>query len=90
MGLIESGILEQQLRVLDRIGSVERRLTDLEARAADRSSRTHDGRIVVDANEWERLVKIERAAREAFRNTKACGCGDIGPHGNHLGKALNL
>lgn len=49
----------------------ERRLADIEAAVADiciadkPASRTHDGRIVVDVAEWERLQKIEDAARRA-------------------------
>ena len=43
--------------------ALEDRVAELEKQAATRSpSPTHDGRIVVDANEWERLIEIESQA----------------------------
>lgn len=43
----------------------DRRLEDLEAQVDNQASRTHDGRIVVDVGEWERLQNIEDTARRA-------------------------
>ena len=53
-----------------RIARLEDSVAELEARIpapeivtrAPRESPTHDGRIVVDANEWERLNRLHKAA----------------------------
>lgn len=55
------------------IGALEDRVSELEHVVAfgqrkDSDSLTHDGRIVVSANVYERLVEVEMAAIHAVEN----------------------
>ena len=62
----QNALLDSRLRGLeDRVAELEARIPapEIVTRAA-KESPTHDGRIVVDANEWERLAELEKAARE--------------------------
>ena len=48
------------------VGSLKIRVANLESSGIARFSRTMDGRVVVDANEWDRLQRIETAARQTI------------------------